>query len=121
MFEEPYVSVEKEKKQAADVWLIEQQHNRSVNQPHQGNKFKLTAHFLLLHTVVYKVSGEDGHMHTRTQFSELLHNYFLKQHWMLVREEPSVYVFTSQTQAGVLTKRKAKSNKKKDKNIHKDS
>lgn len=34
---------------------------------------------------------------------------------MLVREEPSVYVFTSQTQAGVLTERKAKSNKKRQK------
>lgn len=52
-------------------------------------------------------------MHTRTQFSKLLHNYFLKQRWMLVREEPSVYVFTFQTQAGLLTERKAKSNKKR--------
>lgn len=34
---------------------------------------------------------------------------------MLVREEPNVYVFTSQTQAGVLTERKARSKKKRQK------
>lgn len=43
----------RKKRQAADVWLVEQQHNRliSVNQLHQGNELKLTAHFLLLQTV----------------------------------------------------------------------
>lgn len=69
IFEEPCVSVKRKKKRRKNIhqmsdWLSNNITGLiSVNQLHQGSKFKLTAHFLLL---------QDTHTHT-SRSTQILH------------------------------------------------